>query len=352
MINLNTKKLILIIFLLLSTQSKPITQDAINLIKNTALASAIVFGLYKFTQWLFYESNEKIIARQEKELQKYFTIFRPAISTIETEYPIRQLDTNTKINLTNDVNEKLLYQLYPLTKAISSTSNYIQELNNLVYNLQKGKSVIEKRIRQFSYRNNINKLELKKLKEIYEKTTYQLVSLEFLNTLIQNHKSYFQLTESYINYSNIYQKELNLLDTSSAGIYLGYELKRCALIQFKKARYPYSNFEEKISKDIDKLSETIYRSAYNYQSLIYYLNQLLHKLRTIHEYILTDPDYYQEKQKRESDSREEERILIAQREATAKEQLARAREKQAQAAFQYNQILLNKKPNRQIINIL
>ena len=110
-------------------------------------------------------------------------------------------------------------------------------------------------------------------------------------------------------------------------------------------------YEEKISSDTDKLSESIYRLAYNYPTLIQYSKQLLQNLRTVHEYVITDPDFHQEKIRRENDLREKERIVIAQREAAAKEREAKAREQQAQAAFQHNNILANQQPNKQTVNI-
>ena len=377
----NSKKFVLLLLLSISVSTKPDTEEIIKKIGGIALVSAVAYGIYKFASWLFTESNETIINRAEKELSKYFTSLGSAIAVVEAAYPIRQLDINSRLALTTEVNEQLLYNLYPLTKIIYSDSvNYINELDNTVRKLKKEREIVGKRINKLSldkapvfasvilsdrseskdatpgkrddrgvYESS-NNFFYRKLKEIHEKIDYQLISLEFLNILMKNHRSYFQLNDDYSKYLSIYKRELDIA-ASSGGISLGYELKRCALIKFNRASYPYLIYEEKISSDTDKLSESIYRLAYNYPTLIQYSKQLLQNLRTVHEYVITDPDFHQEKIRRENDLREKERIVIAQREAAAKEREAKAREQQAQAAFQHNNILANQQPNKQTVNI-
>ncbi|OGB83827.1 hypothetical protein A3F66_04160 [candidate division TM6 bacterium RIFCSPHIGHO2_12_FULL_32_22] len=335
--------------------------------KNVIIATAGVailvvgaIGIAKYFGW-FDEKNENLLNRADHELKTAIMQFSPVIKLIDDTYQIKFRNAHEKANLVNEIHELLLAGLHPMLELVHpKTDMAIEIFNNRQHALKSVKKDLDRRI--LKLRKNLeykdNKYFYDRMVQLSQQIEDYLIYLEFTSKFLSNHISYFELTNSYADYFNKYQRELSLLKGSFNGPTLGYELKRCALIRFNDASYPFLEFEKELKKDIFEFANKIRRSRYNYQQLLYIANVILADLQKVHEYIITDPDYLQEKVRRENDLREQERIAIAQREATAREREAKAREEaakakwqQAQAAMAHNQILATQPQQQQVVNV-
>ena len=361
------KKSLLTILLAFYTGSRASHYDRQINNKNVVIATAGVailvvgvIGIAKYFGW-FDEKNESLLHRSDHELKTAIMQFSPIIKLIDDIYQIKLRNAHEKAVLVNDIHEPLLAVLHPVLELIHPRTDIaIENFSNKQQSLKSVKKDLDRRIsklgKNLEYKDN--RYFYDRMVQLSKQIEDYLIYFEFTVKFLSNHISYFELTNSYADYFNKYQRELSLLKGSFNGPTLGYELKRCALIRFNGTSYPFLEFEKELKKDIFEFTNKVHKSRYNYQQLLYIANIILSDIQKIHEYIITDPDYLQEKIRRENDLREQERITIAQREAAAREREAKAREEaakakwqQAQAALAHNQILATQPQQQQVVNV-
>lgn len=307
---INFKKFIslkLIILLFGGQINLPIKSSNNDLIIGVAATGSVLLaGIAAYK--LYYNSNYYYKNVIDKSIKVYNRLinYDQLIKVIDQNYTLSGKSDSDKRMLASRINEKLLLEI-----AFYHVLDIDRYITDLLYNLDDLKAC-KKSLNKISNKLKLN-LEVINLCNDASKLAYAfselLPKIHFLYIYLDTHRSYFKLYELGNRIAKEFKEDLDVL-MSNIEPNIVEDLKKFVRIKNHNSSYPYLNYVEHLTKNINILHNISFSLVYS--NLLKEIQILKNNLTKIRTYIVGDPEYFLEKRRFDQDRERQEKIRLDQ----------------------------------------
>lgn len=333
-------------------------QSTVEAVTKTALGigclAAIGYGIYRFCDWLFTPSDEKVLQKGIDIAQYTHTHYDSIIGFMEFHYSVIPDNVHDQKRIIQTVNESLLYDFAITHKSNTAIDSFLVNMTNTIASLQSAHSCLADRIKKLR-KNNEDLTMLNAMQQIDQEIIGLLCKLEFVHDYFTHHRNYFLLFELESRLLPAYDFELNALNAYQTNLanhsYLKEAVKASVMRQANaRSGYAYMQYVDRVQADCNALGGAINSLSYHYPNRLGAASLFLQNLKTIHTTVVAEDAYHQElrdykKEQLERQRLEAERAQAAAAAAQASALQQQAREMQRQNHLQAEQNRLNAERN-------
>ncbi len=310
--------------------------------------AAVGYGIYKFCDWLFTPSDEKVLQRGLDALQQAHG-FDPMIGFIEFHFSSIPDNIRDQKRLVQTINEALLYDFAISYKKETSIDTVITNMNNAISCLQSAHAALADRMKKLRV-NNGSPAMINNMQQVDQEIVGLVCKLEFVHEYFTHHRNYYSLFEAETRILRAYDFELSAINQYQANMapreYMKEAIKASVMKHAgARAWYPYMQYVDRVQADYDALTYGISRLAYQYANRLNAASALLHNIKIIHATVMAEDAYHQELRDYKKEQLEKQRIeaekahaAAAAAQASAMQQQAWAMQNQANAIHHQNQL--------------
>jgi hypothetical protein len=313
--------------------------SAVETVAAIGCLAAIGYGIYKFCDWLFTPSDEKVLQRGIDELQYAHLHYDGAIGFMEFHYSAIPDNVRDQKRLIQSVNEAVLYDYAISYKKDTSINGILTNMGSVISSLQSAHTSLAERIKKLR-NNDGNQSMITNMQQVDQEIIGLLCKLEFVHEYFSHHRSYYHLFDLEARLLHAYEFELNAINQSQMNPVYVREAVRASVMRQASARtgYAYMHYVDRAQADCNALGGALGSLPYNYANRIGAAGVLLHNLKVIHTIVVAEDAYHQEVLAYKKEQLEKERINAERAKAAAAAAQAAAMQHQAWEMQKQNQL--------------
>ncbi len=298
--------------------------------------AAIGYGLYKFCDWLFTPSDEKVFQKGLDAVQYAHACHDGIIGFMEFHYSAIPDSHKDQKKLIQDINESLLYDFAISYKKDSSIDSILVNMANSISSLQSAHASLADRIKKLR-KTDSNPTMIATMQQLDQEIVGLLCKLEFVHDYFTHHRSYYSLFELESRLMRAYEFELSAVNQNS--VYVK-DAVRASVMRHASARagYPYMHYVDRVQADCNALGGAINSLAYHYANRIGAAGSLLQNLKIVHTIVVAEDAYHQELRDYKKEQLEKQRIEVERAKAATAAAQASAMQQQAWEMQKQNQL--------------
>jgi hypothetical protein len=311
--------------------------------------AAVGYGIYKFWDWFFAPSDEKVLQKGIDALQEAHTHYDDIVGFMEYHYSAIPDTMRDQKRLIQSVNELLLYDFAISHKKDMTINSVLIHMTSTISTLQSAHKNLADRIKKLRKKNS-NPIMVSNMEQIDQEIIGLLCKLEFICEYFTHHRNYYSLFELETRIMRTYEFELNAINQNSN--YLHEVIRASVMTRQGSARngYPYIFYVDCVQTDCNALAREMKSLSYNYANRLGAASVLMQHIQMIHTMLVAEDAYHQElrdykKEQLERQRLEAERAQAAAATAQAAALAQQTREMQRQNYLHAEQNRLNAERN-------
>lgn len=304
--------------------------------------AAIGYGIYKFCDWLFTPSDEKVLQRGIDAVQNAHIHYDSTIGFMEFHYSGIPDNVRDQKKLIQDVNEPLLYDYAISYKKDSTIDSVLMNMNSTISSLQAAHGGLADRIKKLR-KNDGNQNMIASMQQVDQEIIGLLCKLEFVHEYFMHHRSYYSLFELESRLLRTYEFELSAINQYQVNkvehSYLKEAIKASVMRQAcARSGYPYMHYVDRANADCNALNYAMSSLSYNYANRIAAAGSLLQNVKIVHTIAVAEDAYHQELRDYKKEQLERQRLEAEKAKAAAAAAQAAAAQQQVREMQRQNQL--------------
>lgn len=301
-------------------------QTVETVVKTTAVVggiAAVGYGVYKFFNWLFTPSDEKIIQQGVDALNHAHTFYDGTIEFMSSHCNGISDNVYEQQRCIKTVNEPLLYEYAVTYKQDAYIGSVLINMQHAVDSLQSAHAALAGRIKKLC-KNNGDPQTMNHMQQLDKEIVAILGRLEFVYEYFNHHQNYFTLFEAEARIMRAYESELQALSQYPINTPYVREVIRSSVMQGATPchGYPYMRYIDRIQADCGALGSALNSLSYHYAHRFAAAGSLLQNIKSIHALVVVEDAYHQELRDYKKEQLERQRLEAQRAQAAAAQQQA------------------------------